>query len=111
MHSLSGGFAQLGYRSNPGAAKVTGGASDTGAELRSEDGLTKMSMSGAGGVSVTTDKSVAIAATGGTSMTGNMDITGTLTVTGEIVLNGISLSTHKHTGVTPGGGTSAGPTN
>ncbi len=70
-----------------------------------------MSMSAAGGVGIKTDKAVAIEATGGTSMMGNMSITGTLTVTGEIILNGISLSTHKHTGVVPGGGTSTGPTN
>lgn len=111
MHSLSNGFAQLGYRSNPSAAKVTGGVNTTGAEMRSEDGMTKMSMSASGGVAVTTDKSVAIAAAGGTTMNGNMSITGTLTVTGEIILNGISLSTHRHTGVTPGGGTSTGPIN
>jgi len=110
MHSLSNGFATLGFRSNPNAAKITD-PSSTGAEMRSEDGKTKMSMSAAGGVGIKTDKAVAIEATGGTSMTGDMNITGTLTVTGEIVLNGISLSTHKHTGVVPGGGTSAGPTN
>lgn len=108
MHSLSNGFAQLGYRSNPSAAKVVD-PSTTGAEMRSEDGLTKMSMSAAGGVGIKTDKAVAIEATGGTAMTGDMSITGTLTVTGEIILNGIPLSTHKHTNVQPGGGNSGGP--
>lgn len=108
MHSLSNGFAILGFRSQPNAAKVTD-PSSTGAEMRSEDGNTRVGVSGTTGVSVNTDKAVAIAAAQGVTMTGgagDISFTGTLNVTGDIVLNGISLKTHKHVGVTPGGGTS-----
>ena len=42
---------------------------------------------------------------------GDINFTGTLIVTGEIRLNGINLSTHKHTGVQTGSDTSTGPTN
>lgn len=113
MHSLSNGFAQLGYRSNPNAAKVTD-PSSTGAEMRSEDGMTKMSMSAAGGVAVSTDKSVSVAAAQGVAIgsgAGETAITGTVRITGELIVNGIVFSTHKHTGVQAGGSTSAGPTN
>ncbi|KPH79312.1 Gp138 family membrane-puncturing spike protein [Bosea vaviloviae] len=113
MNNLSNAFAMLGFRSNPNAAKVTD-PSTTSTEIRSEDGNTKIGMSAAGGVSVATDKAVSIAAAAGVSMTGGaggMTFTGTMNVTGDIVLNGISLKDHKHTGVVPGGGTSTGPTN
>ncbi len=113
MHSLSNGFATLGFRSQPNAAKITN-PSDAGAEMRSEDGNTKISMSAAGGVGVSTDKSVSISAATGVSISGgagNVSISGTINVTGEIVLNGISLSTHEHAGVVSGGDTSTGPVN
>jgi phage baseplate assembly protein gpV len=38
-------------------------------------------------------------------------ITGTVRINGELIVNDIVFSTHKHTGVQPGGGTSTGPTN
>ena len=108
MHNLSSGFASLGYRSNPKALKDV---STTETQLRSDDGKTVVGLSGSG-INVKTDQSVSVDAAAGVSMTGgagNINFSGTLKVTGEIELNGIPLSTHKHTGVTPGGGTSAGP--
>ena len=39
-----------------------------------------------------------------------MTMDGTLEVTGDIVLNGISLKDHKHTGITPGGANTGTPT-
>ena len=42
---------------------------------------------------------------------GETAITGTVRITGELIVNDIVFSTHKHTGVQPAGGTSAGPTN
>jgi phage baseplate assembly protein gpV len=110
-HSLSHGFAQLGYRSNP---KALSNVSESATQIRSDDGNTSISLSGEGGVSVDTDKSVAVSAASGVSITGgagNVSFTGKLIVNGDIELNGISLKDHKHTGVTPGGGTSTGPTN
>lgn len=111
VSNLSNGFFQPGLKSNP---KAIANISTTSTEIRSDDGNTKISMSGAGGVSVATDKAVSISAAAGVSMTGGaggMTFTGTMTVTGDIILNGISLKDHKHTGVVPGGGTSTGPTN
>lgn len=49
-----------------------------------------------------------------TSMTvdvANTTWTGNLNMTGNYVLGGVTMNTHKHTGVQPGSGTSAGPTN
>lgn len=45
-----------------------------------------------------------------TNWTGNITHTGNYTQTGTSTFNGIVFATHKHTGVTPGSGTSAGPT-
>ncbi|WP_089177156.1 Gp138 family membrane-puncturing spike protein [Bosea sp. AS-1] len=110
MNNLSNGFAALGFKSDP---KALSNVSTEATEVRSDDGNTKISLSGAGGVGITTDKSVGIAAANGVTMsggTGNINFTGTLVVTGEIILNGIHLSTHKHTSVQTGSGTSGGPT-
>lgn len=110
-HGLSHPRAMLGFRSNPRALQ---NVSTDATEVRSDDGNTKISLSGAGGIGISTDKSVGISAASGVSITGgagNVSFTGTLIVTGEIILNGIHLSTHKHTGVQSGGDTSAGPTN
>lgn len=111
VNSLSHPRAMLGFKSDP---RKLSNVSTTATELRSDDGMTKISLSGAGGVGVATDKSVTVSAAAGVTMSGgagNINFTGNLIVTGEITLNGINLSTHKHTGVTPGGGTSTGPTN
>lgn len=45
-----------------------------------------------------------------TTWAGNITHTGNYTQTGTSTFNGIVFATHKHTGVTPGGGTSGGPT-
>ncbi len=47
--------------------------------------------------------------TGAVTQTGNFTLTGAFTATGEITSGAIPLTTHKHTGVTTGSGTSAGP--
>ena len=47
---------------------------------------------------------------GDTTINGNLVINGTITATGEITGNSIPLSTHKHTGVQTGSGTSGTPT-
>lgn len=44
-----------------------------------------------------------------TNWVGNINHTGNYTMTGVATFNGIPFNTHKHTGVTPGTGTSAGP--
>lgn len=111
LNNLSNGFAVLGFRSDPRALEnVSGDAT----EIRSDDGKTKVSISGAGGVGISTDKQVGISAANGVSIgggTGETAITGTVRITGELIVNDIVFSTHKHTGVQPGGSTSTGPTN
>ncbi|MGO4171548.1 Gp138 family membrane-puncturing spike protein [Bosea sp. TAF32] len=111
MNNLSNAFAMLGFRSNPRALKDV---SNDATEVRSDDGKTKISLSGAGGVGISTDKQVGISAANGVSIgggAGETAITGTVRITGELIVNDIVFSTQKHTGVQPGGGTSAGPTN
>lgn len=111
MNNLSNAFAMLGFRSNPRA--LTNVSTDA-TEVRSDDGNTKISLSGAGGVGISTDKNVGISAANGVSIgggAGDTTITGTVRIIGELIVNDVVFSTHKHTGVQPGGGTSAGPTN
>lgn len=43
-------------------------------------------------------------------ITGDVEVTGKITATGEIQSGSIPLTTHKHTGVQPGAGTSGTPT-
>jgi hypothetical protein len=45
-----------------------------------------------------------------TTWAGNITHSGNYTQTGTSTFNGIVFATHKHTGVTPGSGTSGGPT-
>ena len=111
VNSLSHPRVLLGFKSDP---KKLSNVSTTATEIRSNDGNTKISLSGAGGVGVATDKSVSIAAANGVAIgggAGETAITGTVRITGELIVNNIVFSTHKHTGVQPGGGTSTGPTN
>ena len=46
---------------------------------------------------------------GNVKIVGNVEVTGTIKADGEITGNGIPLSSHKHSGVQPGGGQSGGP--
>ena len=111
VNSLSHPRALLGFKSAP---KALANVSTTATEVRSDDGNTKISISGAGGVGVATDKSVAITAAEGVTIgsgSGETAITGTVRITGELIVNDIVFSTHKHTGVLTGGDTSTGPTN
>jgi len=45
-----------------------------------------------------------------TATDGSAEMTGNLNVNGEVSANSIPLTTHKHTGIQPGSGTSGGPT-
>ena len=72
---------------------------DAGAVVISTlDGSTKLTL-----------KSGEIKLTGNTIIAGDTTITGTLTVSGDVTGAGISLSTHTHSGVEPGGGSTGGP--
>jgi phage baseplate assembly protein gpV len=47
--------------------------------------------------------------TGDLTITGNITVTGRIDVTEDVTATGISLVSHVHGGVTPGGGTTGGP--
>lgn len=111
VSNLSNAFFQPGLKPD---TKVLPNVSTTETQIRSDDGNTKMGISGAGGLSLSTDKAVGITAAQGVTIgsgAGETAITGTVRITGELIVNGITFSTHKHTGVVAGGDTSTGPTN
>lgn len=111
VSNLSNAFFQPGLKPD---TKVLPNVSTTETQIRSDDGNTKIGVSGAGGLSLSTDKSVGITAAQGVTIgsgSGETAITGTVRITGELIVNDIVFSTHKHTGVQTGGGTSTGPTN
>lgn len=125
LHDLSDGICLVGLRSDPRALV---GISTTAAQLRSDDGNTYFEVHSTGG-------QVNAVAPGGMTFTtptftviGDMIITETIaventaasptastvnggfTVTGgDIVADGISLKTHRHTGVTAGSADTGGP--
>lgn len=101
MHDLSDGFAIPGPRSVPNAASSI---SSTGAQLRNEAGTTYVEISANGKVKIVSPSEIDITAPL-VAVTGNMTVSGTVTGVG-----GIGLTTHHHSGVTAGGGTSGPPT-
>jgi hypothetical protein len=104
MHSLSDGFAFIGPRS---LANSIPNVSTTTAQFRSLDGSTFVEIASGQVVNIVAPGGANI--TGSLSVNGNVSITGTATATGEVEGNGIKLSTHTHSGVTSGGGTSGPP--
>lgn len=101
MHDLSDAMVMVGFRSNP---KALPSVSGDAVQLRSDDGTASLSLKPDGQMDIATPGAVNIAAASG------VNYTGTINVTGDIVLNGISLATHKHPGVTPGSSNTGGPT-
>lgn len=109
MHDLSDGFAIPGPASQP---KKLANVSATGAQLRNEAGTTYVEIAADGKIKLVSSNQVNVEAP--LNVTGNMNITGSLVVSGtvgatEVTAGLIPLSTHKHTGVTIGLGTSGGP--
>lgn len=97
MHDLSDGFAIPGPRSQP---NVLSGVSATNLQIRNNANSVKIEVTAAGAVNI-------LAST--VAITGNLTVSGTIVSTGEISKGAIGLSTHKHSGVSTGGGTSGGP--
>lgn len=89
MHDLSDAFAIIGPRSQP---RVLTGISADACQLRSDDGSIFLEVSSSG-----------------VKVQGDLIVTGQITATGEVTGNGIVLSTHMHTGVTPGGSETGPP--
>ncbi|WP_221775428.1 Gp138 family membrane-puncturing spike protein [Pseudomonas sp. MSSRFD41] len=115
MHDLSDGFALLGFRSQP---RVIGGISLQAVQLRSDDGQAFVEINPTThAVNATTSGPASVSAQGGITLTaplvtinGDVKVNGKVDTTGDVKAGTISLQLHKHTGVTPGSGTSGGPT-
>lgn len=89
MHDLSDGFAIPGIFSQP---KVLTGVSATTAQLRTTDGTVYLEVT-----------------TTGVNIVGDLNVTGKINATDEIKSGLTPLTTHVHTGVTPGGGDTGPP--
>ncbi len=97
MHDLSDGFAIPGPCSVP---KIPAGAvSATGAQLRNDAGTTYIEISADGKIKLVSPTEVQI--------NGNLKVTGEVTGHSETVP--VNLTTHVHTGVTTGAGSTGGP--
>lgn len=104
MHDLSDGFAIPGPRSQ---TRLVGSISTTDLQIRNDAGSTFISIDAAGNINLTSPGGINI--DGPATFTGDVMVTGKVTATGEVEGNGIMLSTHTHSGVTSGGGTSGPP--
>jgi hypothetical protein len=93
MHDYSDGFAIVGLRPESLAQTIPGTTTING------------NVNMAGNLAITGDLSVS----GNISAGGNVTADGTVTGTVDVVGGGVSLKTHVHTGVTPGGGNSGPP--
>lgn len=96
MHDLSDGFAIPGPKSLP---KKISSINTSAAELRNDAGTAS--------ISIQADGSIAIK--GNLSVTGNITAMGNLNIMGQVMGGAVSLETHVHSGVTPGGGSSGPP--
>lgn len=101
MHDLSDGFAIPGPRSQP---KVTGmgAVSSTGAQVRNFAGTTYVEIAADGKIKLVSASEIDFTVP-------VVKMSGSLEVTGQVTGNGVALSTHVHSGVTPGIGTSGPP--
>ena len=104
-HDLSDGVCFVGLTSR---AKPLSGISTSTAQFRSDDGATLVELNASG-------HSVRIVGSGGITLDGPVHATGaitadsTITAKGDVKGGGISLHSHKHSGVQPGGGMTGGP--
>jgi len=92
---IAGGIILRGLFSNARPAP----ASDENPQIHGPAGL----------VITLTPDGLQIVAPGDVAIEGNVAITGTLTASEDVIGGGISLKTHPHGGVQPGGGQSGGP--
>lgn len=94
MHDLSDGFAIPGPKSQP---KVISGISSANLQIRKNDGTSYIEITPAGKIN--------LVAPAGVEITGNLKVSGTV-IGGPL---NTSLTTHVHSGVTTGGGSTTGP--
>ncbi len=104
-HDLSDGVCFVGLTSR---AKPLQNIHPIRAQFRADDGETFIELDKDG-------KAVNIVAPGGTYINGPLHVTGpqtnesTITAQGDVKSGGISLQSHKHSGVQPGSGMTGGP--
>jgi Phage protein Gp138 N-terminal domain/GpV Apex motif len=98
MHDLSDGFAIPGPRSQPNTLT---GISTTSAQLRTDAGTSFIELTKTGIINLVSPL--------GINLVGPIMMTGAVVTTGDVVADGISLSTHVHSGVTTGAGDSGPP--
>lgn len=122
MHDLSDAFALIGPRSRPRALSPAVHAG--GLEMRKDDGSAYLRLNDNGNVVVVTSANVDVTAANATvtasgqinltaplvQINGNLAVSGTVVAQGNVTGQGVSLKTHTHSGVVPGGGTSGPPT-
>jgi hypothetical protein len=104
MHDIADGMFVPGLRSQP---RVIPSPSANSVQLRSDDGVAKVEIA-AGHV-------VNIDAPGGLNFLGDLTVTGNFKATGGVTggyggVDQVGLQTHRHSGVTTGGGSTAVPT-
>ena len=118
MHDLSDGFALVGPRSQAGRLNPPAHAENV--QLRSDDGETYVELTPGGEITAKAQSSITLEAPsiilkGTLSMQsqagGNTTATlqGSLHATEDVTASDISLASHTHKGVQPGGGSTGGP--
>ena len=105
MHDISDGFAFVGVRN---LTRVLPAISSTDVTLRSDDGVAKIAIAPDHKITLQTTAEVDVTAPT-VAITGNLTVTGTIVAAGDVVGAGKSLSTHKHGGVSTGGGQTGVP--
>lgn len=102
MHDLSDGFALPGIKSLP---NVISAISASALQVRNDAGTAYIEISADGKIRLVSPSEIDI--------TGNLKVTGAISATGEVTAKSatvpVTLSTHVHTGVTVGGGSTGGP--
>jgi hypothetical protein len=123
MHDLSDGFAIPGPRSQP---RVIGNISSTNAQLRNDAGTVYLEITPSGeinlvapsGIMLTTPTATftgavvidgAMTVGGGASISGGVDVISGAIAAPEAVIDGITFTSHVHSGVTTGGGDTGAP--
>lgn len=108
MHDLSDGFAILAPTSQP---KKFNGVSSSNVQLRDEAGSTYVEITPGGAARVVGASSIDIEAPT-VNIAGTVNIDGQINHSGgDLVSNGITFGSHKHTGVQSGPSNTGGPTN
>jgi hypothetical protein len=62
-----------------------------------------------GNCDISVNGTTTLSCPGGTTINSDVHVNGTVTISEDVIASGISLVSHIHGGVTPGGGTTSGP--